>query len=281
MNINIAKNSGFCFGVKNAIDKINILLDCNDKVYCIGDIIHNDFVNNKLKNKGLVILEDYDQIAKLKCENVVIRSHGIQKSIYEILEKNNNKILDLTCPYVKKIHKIVDEETKNNAPLIILGDQKHPEVIAIKSYAHNKVYILDNVENIDEIKEDKNTPIVLVSQTTQDKDKYKNIVDILTKIFYNIKVYNTICKSTIDRQEEAYNLSKENDIIFVIGSKKSSNTKKLYNICSKNTESHLIEDKIDFDKNYINNKKNIGIIAGASTPDDLIEEIVSYVRSNI
>lgn len=279
MNITIAKNAGFCYGVKKAVDEVEALLDKNIQVYSIGEIIHNEYVIEKLQKKGLIILND-NEATEIHNKNVLIRSHGIEKDIYLILKNNGNTIYDLTCPNVSKIHSIVEKETKNGTSLIIIGDKEHPEVKGIKSYANGKVYIIDNEEEIANILEPKDTNFILVSQTTQNTKKFKNIVDILNKIFYNIKVYNTICLSTENRQNEANEMSKISDAILVVGSKKSSNTKKLYDICMNNTDTYFVESINDLENITLNDKNKVGIVAGASTPNELIEEIVSYAKSN-
>ena len=182
IDITIAKNAGFCFGVKRAIDKVQELLNNNIKLYCIGDIIHNEYVVNKLKSNGLIILNDENEINKLHDEYVIIRSHGIDKNIQKILLDNNNKIIDLTCPYVKNIHNIVDENTKNDEITILVGDINHPEVKAIKSYANGEIHIINSIDEAKNLNLDKNKKIIVISQTTSSIQNYQNIIDILEKI---------------------------------------------------------------------------------------------------
>ena len=232
-----------------------------------------------MKNRGLVELNDISDILNLKNEKVIIRTHGIKKTIYDILKKNNNVIIDLTCPFVSKIHKIVSEHSSKGYTIVVIGDKNHPEVQGIVSYA-KKVNVILSEEDINELSIDRNEPILVVFQTTTNATNAQNLVDILKNIYYNIKVVNTICNTTIDRQEEIVHIAKNSNIMLIVGSKKSSNTLKLYDISlkfCKNT--YIVSNKNELKNITINNDAKVGIGAGASTPQHLIEEILADVRS--
>lgn len=281
IDIVLAKNAGFCFGVRRAIELVDKTLEQNsDNVYSLGPVIHNEFVLDKLAKKGLKIIDKSD-LTNIFNSTIVIRSHGIEKNIYEILDKNNNKIVDLTCPFVKKIHKLVEKYADLGKYIIVIGDPNHAEVQAIISYANNDISVISSKEDINGLKIPENQEIVVLFQTTANIEKSKKLVDILTNLFYNkCLVVNTICNATIDRQNEVNEISKNVDSMIIIGSKQSSNTKKLYDVSKVNCDNtYLINDVSELSK--IKNIKNqkVGISAGASTPDDLIEEIVSNART--
>lgn len=281
IDIILAKNAGFCFGVRRAIELVDKTLDQNsDSVYSLGPVIHNEFVLDKLAKKGLKIIDKSD-LTNIFNSTIVIRSHGVEKNIYEIIDKNNNKIVDLTCPFVKKIHKLVEKYSNLGKYIIVIGDPNHAEVQAIISYANNDISVISSKEDINGLKIPENQEIVVLFQTTANIEKSKKLVDILTNLFYNkCLVVNTICNATIDRQNEVNEISKNVDSMIIIGSKQSSNTKKLYDVSKVNCDNtYLINDVSELSK--IKNIKNqkVGISAGASTPDDLIEEIVSNART--
>lgn len=281
IDIILAKNAGFCFGVRRAIELVDKTLERNsDNVYSLGPVIHNEFVLDKLAKKGLKIIDKSD-LTNIFNSTIVIRSHGVEKNIYDIIDKNNNKIVDLTCPFVKKIHKLVEKYADLGKYIIVIGDPNHAEVQAIISYANNDISVISSKEDINGLKIPENQEIVVLFQTTANIEKSKKLVDILTNLFYNkCLVVNTICNATIDRQNEVNEISKNVDSMIIIGSKQSSNTKKLYEVSKVNCDNtYLINDVSELSKiKFIKNQK-VGISAGASTPDDLIEEIVSNART--
>ena len=281
IDIILAKNAGFCFGVRRAIELVDKTLERNsDNVYSLGPVIHNEFVLDKLAKKGLKIIDKSD-LTNIFNSTIVIRSHGVEKNIYDIIDKNNNKIVDLTCPFVKKIHKLVEKYADLGKYIIVIGDPNHAEVQAIISYANNDISVISSKEDINGLKIPENQEIVVLFQTTANIEKSKKLVDILTNLFYNkCLVVNTICNATIDRQNEVNEISKNVDSMIIIGSKQSSNTKKLYEVSKVNCDNtYLINDVSELSKiKFIKNQK-VGISAGASTPDDLIEEIVNNART--
>lgn len=281
MEFVIAENAGFCFGVERAIDATyETLKNNNSKVYSIGPIIHNDIVINDLESHGLVVINDYDEALKLKNEKVIIRTHGIEKNIYEALKNNGNEIIDLTCPFVSKIHKIVSEYSDKGYKIVVIGDKEHPEVKGIISYAKTDIYVIINENDIKSLQMDKNDNICVVCQTTTNMDNAQKLVDILRDLFYNIKLVNTICNATQNRQNEVQKISKECEMMLIIGSSSSSNTKKLYEIAKENcNNTYLLNSVQDVKKIKIGKESRIGVSAGASTPKYLIEEILYNVRN--
>ena len=286
MKIVIAKSAGFCFGVKRAVVEAYKVLDQNkcenirQKIYSIGPLIHNEIVTDDLKSKGLIELNDLSDIKKLKNEKVIIRTHGTLKSIEEELKKNGNEIIDLTCPFVSKIHKLVSEYSENGYKIIVIGDKEHPEVKGIVSRALNDIYVIISKNDINNLKIDKNANILVVCQTTTNVNNAQILVDILRDLFYNIRIVKTICNATENRQEEVKNLAKNSDVMLIIGSKSSSNTKKLYEISKVFCEnSYLLSEKSDTKNISIKKDAIVGVSAGASTPENLIEEIIDNVRN--
>lgn len=289
VHITKTEHAGFCFGVERAIDRCNAELDnrmCANPIYSLGPLIHNEKVISELEAKGLIV-KDYDKDF-FHNKKVLIRSHGIKKEIMDELVKNKNEIIDLTCPFVKRIHNIVEEDVKNGYFIIVIGDKTHPEVEGIMSYAEPSVIAVLNEDeanailsnNKDKISAD--TKVSIVSQTTFDEVKNKKIVDILANLFYNIKVNDTICNATSIRQKETRDLASLSDVMLIIGSKNSSNTKKLYDIASSVCKkAYFVSDLSDLDNIKFDDGAHIGVSAGASTPKKLIEEILNHVRTNI
>lgn len=286
MKIVVAKSAGFCFGVKRAVVEAYKVLEQEEfkskkqKIYSIGPLIHNETVTDDLKSKGLIELNDIDDIRGLKNEKVIIRTHGTLKSIEEELKKNGNEIIDLTCPFVSKIHNLVSEYSENGYKIIVIGDKEHPEVQGIVSRAKNDIYVIISKNDINNLKIDKNDKILVVCQTTTNVNNAQILVDILRDLFYNIKIEKTICNATENRQEEVKNLAKNSDVMLIIGSRTSSNTKKLYEIskvfCAN---SYLLSKKTDTKNISIKKDAVVGVSAGASTPENLIEEIIDNVRN--
>ncbi|WMJ23526.1 bifunctional 4-hydroxy-3-methylbut-2-enyl diphosphate reductase/30S ribosomal protein S1 [Paludicola sp. MB14-C6] len=274
--ITLAKSAGFCFGVDRAVNLVFDILKKGQKVASLGPIIHNDQLVLKLQNEGARIINT-PQEAK-KDEIVVIRSHGVPLSIYTEFAKENISFADATCPYVSKIHKIVKEQSINGKTVIIAGDDTHPEVCGIQGHCIGKSYVVANAEELESLyhklsDEEKNNSI-LVAQTTFNTIYWNECALIAKKLYTNIKLFDTICSATSIRQSEAASLAAMNDIMFVIGGKHSSNTKKLSQVCSQYCKTVLIETKDElFDIDLFAYDK-IGITAGASTPAYIIEEVL-------
>ncbi len=282
----LAKTAGFCFGVKRAVDtvydEIKKAEKENYKVYTYGPIIHNEEVVKDLEEKGVVTIKEEDLKGFISANiddntsnrHIVIRSHGTGKNTYDKLEKAGFEIIEATCPFVKKIHNIVLEESQKGSTIVIVGDANHPEVQGIKGWCKTEPIIIGSVAEAEKNAEKMGENIALVSQTTFNSIKFKDLVEFFRKKYYNVTVYNTICNATEERQKEAKELAGAVDAMIVIGGKKSSNTQKLYEI-SKNecTNTYFIQTLVDLDLSVIESAKRVGITAGASTPNNIIKEV--------
>ncbi|MBQ0136092.1 MAG: bifunctional 4-hydroxy-3-methylbut-2-enyl diphosphate reductase/30S ribosomal protein S1 [Oscillospiraceae bacterium] len=278
----LADKAGFCFGVERAVNGFEeFIKDMTDetlkKTYCLGELIHNNFINDSIAKKGITIEDDYAKIPD--GSNVIIRAHGVPKCVYDDFDKRNINYVDFTCPYVKKIHKIVSEIDGENSIILIAGNSSHPEVKGISGFCKVPYYIFSNCSELKDIltdlsKEDKTFDIFVVSQTTFSLKEWEKCLNILNLMCTNIIVFDTICKATEERQVEADCLSSSCDAMVVIGSAHSSNTLKLYNICKANCKTCLIESAKELDKNFLEGSSTIGVTAGASTPVAIIKEVL-------
>lgn len=275
MKITVAKSAGFCFGVQRAVDSVYKELEENSgKIYTFGPIIHNEQVVEDLNKKGIEVIDTVEQLKKIKEGTVVIRSHGVAKEIYDILEQQKLKMVDATCPFVKKIHNIVLDESNNGKTIIIIGNDNHPEVEGIKGWVNGEVIVINKEEQIEKLSLPEQTKACIVSQTTFNHNKFKYLVEIIRKKGYDITVVNTICNATHVRQVEAQKISSKVDGMIVIGGKNSSNTQKLYDICRNECENTFYVQTVkDLDLHELKSLKSIGITAGASTPKNIIEEV--------
>ena len=273
MKILVADSSGFCFGVKRAIDLAEDIASKNNNVYTFGPLIHNPQEVARLEKENIKVIEDYSKIEK---GVLVLRTHGIPLDIYENLSKKENiKIVDAACPFVKKAQDIIKELSDGSEQIVIVGEKKHPEVVALVSYSKGKCLVVEDKKDIKNVK--KTDIIYIVSQTTQSPKKFEEIVEEISKIS-QVKVFNTICRATFDRQTAAEKLAKEVDVMIVIGGKNSGNTTRLYQICSAITKTYHIENVDEIDKNWFNKAEVVGITAGASTPDWIIENIKGGIK---
>ncbi|MGM0379145.1 MAG: 4-hydroxy-3-methylbut-2-enyl diphosphate reductase [Bacillota bacterium] len=267
MKVKEAKYSGFCYGVKKAVDVS--LKEYHNKTYTYGQIIHNAQFEKKLENKGIESVESIDNIDNC---NLIIRAHGVSKKIYEKIKNKNINLIDATCPYVKEIHKIVENDNNLDKKIIIIGDPNHPEIIGINGWCENKGIIIENINyNLSNV--DKSDIISVVCQTTYNEVKYKKIKNKLKNQFENIRFYDTICSATKKRQDSALKLAKKVDVMLVVGGKNSSNTKKLFEICKKVTQTYWIQTYNDIVLSNLTDASFVGIVGGASTPDWIINNI--------
>lgn len=271
MEIVLAKSAGFCFGVKRAVDYAYSKAG-QKNIYTYGPIIHNKTVTEDLDRKGVHITETFDIE---KDGELIIRSHGVPPQVYKTLEKEGIKYTDCTCPFVKKIHNIVQENYELGKNIIIVGNKDHPEIIGINGRSKNSAITINSVEEAENTNLDPNADYVLVVQTTFQISVFNDIISILNAKNKNIKVYNTICSATNDRQKEAVEIAKSVDKMVVLGDKKSSNTKKLYEISKKYCKNvFLCETICDLELKYLSINDRIGVTAGASTPPEIIKEAV-------
>ena len=284
MKVELAKTAGFCFGVKRAVETVyeQVELHQGEKIYTFGPIIHNEEVIKDMEKKGIVVLHTLEELKDLKEGIVIIRSHGVPKYVYDILENNHITCVDATCPFVKKIHKIVSEESEKGSHIVIIGNSAHPEVEGIRGWAGNDTTVIQTVEEAERFEiADKKQKVCIVSQTTFNYNKFKDLVEIISEKGYDIIVLNTICSATKERQEEARDIAKRVDAMIVIGDKRSSNTQKLFEICSNAcADTYYIQTLDDFDMNQLRSVETVGITAGASTPKKIIEEVQNNVRIN-
>ena len=283
MEVRLAKTAGFCFGVRRAVDTVYEQVDkCEDeKIYTYGPIIHNEEVVKDLRSKGVEVLNTLEELKVLSEGIVIIRSHGVSKKVYEILEERGVRCVDATCPFVKKIHKIVEKESAEGKHIIIIGDAKHPEVQGIMGWAGDKVSVIKTEEEANDYFAPKNAEICIVAQTTFNYNKFKYLVEIISKKSYNISVLNTICSATKERQTEAESIANEVDAMIVMGDKLSSNTQKIFEICSNAcNNTYYIQTLEDLNMDQLKSVKTVGITAGASTPKNIIEEVQNNVRIN-
>ena len=272
MEIIVAKSAGFCFGVNRAIESCYNQIG-NGKIYTYGSLIHNKEVTKDLESKGVKVIESLNGIDE---GTVVIRSHGVGKYLYDELEKKGINYIDGTCPFVKKIHNIVKENFDKGNNIIIIGNSKHPEVMGINGWCENSATIIEDISEVENININLEKDTTLVVQTTFRGSKFEEITKAVKSRIDNIKIYNTICSATDERQREAVELSQKVDKMIVIGDKSSSNTQKLYEICKKYCQNtYYIETICDLVLNIFHSNDKIGITAGASTPSAIIKEVIS------
>lgn len=270
MKITVAKEAGFCFGVKRALDMTMSASEKGTKLQTFGELIHNSQVVEKLNEKGVFAI---DQLNDFNGDALIVRSHGIGKHFYDEVARLNIPIIDGTCPYVKKIHNIVNEYSEKGYSIIIVGDALHPEVIGIAGWSSTQVYTADTASQALDIPNLQKACVV--SQTTITQAKWESVMEILTEKIDNLLAFNTICSATQKRQVAADALSAESDLMLIVGGKHSSNTIKLYEVCRKNCKnSYHIETSEELRVLNFENCDKIGITAGASTPDWIINEII-------
>lgn len=277
MKILLSEQNGFCNGVKAAIIKAEKLLSEDKKLYSYGEIIHNKDVVDKLKEKGMIVV---DELPENNDAKLLIRSHGVGKQIYNDLRAKNIDIVDSTCVKVKKIHKIVEEFKNNDYNIIVVGDENHPEVIGIIGWADNEAKVIKNADDLKNIIAP-SQKYCLVCQTTFNLNTFNEILEAIEENNYtNIVVHNTICEATKNRQEACVDLSAKCNIMLIVGGKNSSNTKKLYELSKKNCpNTFLIENYREIPYNYIDKNSIVGVSAGASTPDWIIEEVICMLEN--
>lgn len=277
-----AKYSGFCFGVKRAIDIANYTAKNSDskKIYSLGPLIHNEAVVKALEKEGVRVAENIETIPHES--KLIIRCHGVGREIYEWAEKNGTKVIDATCPYVGKIHDLVRNAYGKGMQIVIAGNANHPEVEGINGWCENSAIIIESLADLDKVKLEKGKPVFLVSQTTLKQETFKEIKAKLQETVIDLEVKNTICYATEERQKSCIDLSKKVDAMVVIGGKNSSNSQKLYEISKKYCpKSIFVENKDNLPLQEIEFYNTIGVVAGASTPEHLIEEVIANMSEII
>ena len=286
MEVKVAKTAGFCFGVQRAVDKVYELIDsCPDRLFTLGPIIHNEEVVNDLEKKGVRVASEEELKTLPEGSTVVIRSHGVGKKVYDQLEECGLSYVDVTCPFVLKIHRIVEKESKAGSHIVIIGDPDHPEVVGICGWCIGPYTVIRTKQDALDFVPPEGKNVCIVSQTTFNYNKFKDLVEILRKKRYDntvlniLNILNTICNATEERQREAKSIAGEVDTMLVVGGRHSSNTQKLFEICKKECgNTYYIQTPVDLDSEMFQHSSYVGITAGASTPKKIIEEVQEHVR---
>ena len=286
MEVKVAKTAGFCFGVQRAVDKVYELIDsCPDRLFTLGPIIHNEEVVNDLEKKGVRVASEEELKTLPEGSTVVIRSHGVGKKVYDQLKECGLSYVDVTCPFVLKIHRIVEKESKAGSHIVIIGDPDHPEVVGICGWCIGPYTVIRTKQDALDFVPPEGKNVCIVSQTTFNYNKFKDLVEILRKKRYDntvlniLNILNTICNATEERQREAKSIAGEVDTMLVVGGRHSSNTQKLFEICKKECgNTYYIQTPVDLDSEMFQCSSYVGITAGASTPKKIIEEVQEHVR---
>ena len=280
MEVIVAKTAGFCFGVERAVNQVyDQIKHGSGPIYTLGPIIHNEEVVRDLEEKGVQVINSKEELEALKEGVVVIRSHGVGREIYELLERQGLELVDATCPFVKKIHKIVREQCEAGRRVIIVGNEHHPEVEGIKGWGNEYTLAVESLEEFENLALRPDEKLCIVAQTTFNYNKFQDLVEKISKTYYDILVLNTICNATQERQVEARQIASQVDVMIVIGGKNSSNTQKLYEICRRECKhTYYIQTLEDFKPEITGTVRSVGITAGASTPNQIIEEVHTNVR---
>lgn len=280
--IKLAKTAGFCFGVDRAVNLVYGLVEQNEKCCTLGPIIHNQQLVDDLNSKGVLTIDNPSQCPP--DYKIVVRTHGVEKSVIDEIEKAKIDYINATCPFVLKIHKIVSAEDAGTVTLIA-GDEKHPEVMGIRSFCVGDTYVFKNEDELEKLVKNHNLSekenVICVSQTTFSVDEWKKCNKILKKVCTNCKIFDTICNATSDRQEEAAALSRKCDAMIVVGGRHSSNTSKLKNVCSENCPAFLIETAAELSAIDFSDYDVVGVTAGASTPAVIIKEVLKSMSEEI
>lgn len=285
MEIIVGKTAGFCYGVKNAVDNATAELKKNSNVCCLGEIVHNSKVVKELGDKGMKFIEDLSE--NIDKSRTIIRAHGVPKVIYEKAEKEGIELVDLTCPKVLKIHKIVLGYADKDYFIFVIGNKAHPETLGTASYCGENSCIIEKEEDINGaikmLNESSKKNVLVVVQTTFSMEKFNKYIERIESFMdksINLEVINTICNATKIRQEETVDMSKQVDYMIIVGGKNSSNTKKLYEISCQNCSKVIcIEDYTEINNEDFKAVNTVGIMAGASTPQKCVDEVVNLLKN--
>ena len=287
MKITLAKSAGFCFGVKRAVDTVYEQLEMSaaerQPIYTFGPIIHNEEVVRDLEEKGVVVVNDVDELAGKPQGTVIIRAHGVERGVCEKIQTLGFSIVDATCPFALKIHRLVERYSGEDCHIVIVGNASHPEVKGIKSWSNAEdTRVIGTREEAEKYDASHGKKVCIVSQTTFNYNKFQELVEIIRKKGYDIIVLNTICNATEERQTEAAKIARDVDAMIVIGGRNSSNTQKLFEICKNEcNNTYYIQTVKDLDITCFESIDSVGITAGASTPNKIIEEVQKNVRNEL
>lgn len=289
MEIIIGKTAGFCFGVKRAVEgTLEETIKSDKKVYCLGELVHNHEVIKNLEKNGITVIEKMDEI-KQNDAKVIIRAHGVDKRIYDDASQKKIEIVDFTCPFVAKIHKIAEEYKEKGYYIFLLGSKIHPEIIGIASHCGDNYTIIESENDVnqalDEFRKSNIKKLLVIVQTTFNEIRFDEIKKIISKSVskdIELVIKNTICAATNQRQKETEELSRKVDAMIIIGGRNSSNTKKLFEIAKMNCKNvTLIETSKELDMKEMRKYSKIGVMAGASTPQQSIEECVKELNKSM
>ena len=280
MEVILAEKAGFCFGVERAVRKVYEQIETGrPPIFTLGPIIHNEEVVRDLEGRGVRVQPDEESLKELKEGTVIIRSHGVGRAVYDRIKARGLSVVDATCPFVKKIHRVVQEQNGLGRRVIIIGDKDHPEVQGIRGWGDEKTLVVKDEAEMADLPDLTGEKLCIVSQTTFNYNKFQDLVEKFSEKGYDIFVLNTICNATQERQVEAGRIASQVDAMIVVGGKSSSNTRKLYEICRKECKNtYYIQTVGDFDPESVSSVRSVGITAGASTPKNIIEEVHTNVR---
>ena len=282
MEVILAKTAGFCFGVERAVNMVHEQVEKGvSPLYTYGPIVHNEQVVADFETKGVSVISSPEELSAITEGTVVVRAHGVGPDVYEIIARNHLTLIDATCPFVKKIHRIVEEKSAEGYTIVIAGDASHPEVQGIMGWCKNsRVIVVNSIEETENFQNPNGEKLCLVSQTTFNAKKFELFVEVFKKKSYTCIVVNTICNATDERQKEACEIASKADVMIVIGGRSSSNTRKLYEICKDECDdTYYIQTLEDFVFERGRQVSTVGITAGASTPKNIIKEVQNYVRN--
>lgn len=285
MTITLADSAGFCFGVKRAVDTVYQLLEDNkQQVYTLGPIIHNEQVVEDLASKGVCVVSSPEKILdNAKNATLVIRSHGVSQDVIQHIRERELTFEDATCPFVKKIHETVREYSAKSYRIIIIGSKEHPEVQGILGWTNGRGTVIETEQEANDFSlTDDSEKICIVAQTTFNYKKFQDLVEIISEKGYDIIAVNTICNATSTRQREAEELAARSDAMIVIGGKHSSNSRKLFEICKNQCENTFFIQTVDDLKEVsFDSFTSLGITAGASTPNNIIQEVLKACQKQV
>lgn len=290
MEIRLVAGAGFCFGVKRAVDTVYEQLQTGKTIYTYGPIVHNEEVVKELAELGVRVIENRQELERLpdlrsladpRAGTVIIRAHGVPREVQQCMEQKGWEVIDATCPFVKRIHRTVEKKSGQGDHILVVGNPDHPEIQGIVGWCNGPVDVIETVEEAEKYVPPEGKKLTVVAQTTFNYNKFQTIVEILKKKGYNVSIVNTICNATEDRQRDTREVAANADAMIVIGGKHSSNAAKLYEICREVCDNtYFIQTLDDLHLELPKAVRLVGITAGASTPNKLIEEVQRHVRIN-
>ncbi|MCX7831790.1 MAG: 4-hydroxy-3-methylbut-2-enyl diphosphate reductase [Actinobacteria bacterium] len=276
LEIKIAHHAGYCYGVERAINIAKKALSAGSQVVSLGPIIHNPIVVKELSSSGIRVVESVEEVPPGAV--VVIRSHGVPPDVYRELEEKQAKIIDATCPYVRRAQVAAKKLSDEGYTVLIVGEKDHPEVVGIKGYAGDSAFVIEKTEELSKVPYQKRLGVVF--QTTQSLETIDIFAAEIVKKAFELRLFNTICSATTDRQNETREIAAESDVVIVVGGKNSGNTKRLYEIAKGiNPNTYHVESEMDLKKEWFIRVEKVGITAGASTPKEIVQRVAEAVKN--